>query len=387
MVYMDVKRKIVADFQEYMGIFPATGIVGPRQVGKTTLARHIATKESYLYLDLEQQSDRDKLKDDPCFFLSQFADRCVILDEIQFMPQLFGELRGIIDGNRRPGGFIILGSASPDIIRGSSETLAGRIGYLQLTPFTLTEVDNIQELWLRGGFPLSYLAASGRASELWRRNFINTYIQRDLGLLGLQTDVQVMERFWRMLATAQGNVLNAESLARSLDISRATVMRYIDFLEGAFMLRVLRPWFRNTNKRLVKSPKIYIRDSGLLHSLLGLDTYEALIHHIQVGASWEGFVIEQIANNAAAGMQPWFYRTQQAAECDLLLEKNDKVVAAIEIKHGSSPGISKGFRISMQDTGAAHGYIIGNGEETYKAEEHITITNLPHFLHSILDTL
>ncbi|MBX3242687.1 MAG: ATP-binding protein [Chitinophagaceae bacterium] len=383
---MNLKRTIEADFQEYMDVFPAIGIVGPRQVGKTTLARQMTDRENHLYLDLENQTNREKLKD-PVFFLSQFADRCVILDEIQFMPGLFAALRGIIDADRRPGRFILLGSASPDMFRNSADTLAGRIGYLELTPFTLAEVDDRKALWLRGGFPLSYLASSDRASILWRRNFIITYIQRDLGLLGLQTDVQVMDRFWRMLATVQGNLLNAESLGRSLDISRPTVMRYLDFLEGAFMLRILHPWFTNTNKRLVKSPKVYIRDSGLLHSLLGLATYEALLNHVQLGASWEGFVIEQIAGNVKEDIQLFFYRTQHGAECDLLLERNGKVLAAIEIKHGSSPKAGKGFRISMDDTGAAGGYIIGNGEETYKMEEKITITNVSDFIKNILPAL
>lgn len=383
---MEVIRTISTDFQEYMQIFPATGIVGPRQVGKTTLAKQMADKEDYLYMDLESSTEREKLKD-PVFFLSQFAGRCVILDEIQFMPELFAALRGIIDAERRPGRFIVLGSASPDIIRNSADTLAGRIGYLELTPFTLAEVEDMKALWLRGGFPLSYLASSDRTSTLWRRNFIATYIQRDLGLLGLQTDVQVMNRFWRMLATIQGNLLNAENLGRSLDISRPTVMRYLDFLEGAFMLRVLKPWFTNTNKRLVKSPKVYIRDCGLLHSLLGLTNYEALLNHVQLGASWEGFVIEQIAGNIKEDVQVYFYRTQHGAECDLLLERNGKVLAAIEIKHGSSPKVSKGFRISMEDTEAAHGFIIGNGEATYNVEEKITITHLSHFLKNILPNL
>ena len=384
---MDIKRHITEEFQEFMQIFPATGILGPRQVGKTTLAKQLAQMGDFLYLDLERQTDREKLSIDPSFFLSQFSEKCVILDEIQFMPALFSELRGIIDSDRRPGRFIILGSASPEVIRGSSETLAGRVGYLQLTPFTLQEVDNLQQLWLRGGFPSSFLAQSSKASNLWKRNFITTYIQRDLGLLGLQTEVQVMDRFWRMLATVQGNLVNAEQFGRSLDVSRTTIMRFIDFLEAAFMLRVLRPWFRNINKRLVKSPKIYLRESGLLHSLLAIDTHETLLNHIVIGASWEGFVIEQIMNCAGDDFRPWFYRTQQGAECDLLLEKNGIIVAAIEIKFGSSPKVSKGFRISMADTNALQGFIIGNGDETYKIEENITITHLTEFIATILPTL
>jgi len=386
MVKMEINRNIQTVAREFMQVFPATGIIGPRQVGKTTLAKHLAATASSLYLDLERQTDRDKLGD-PVFFLSQFKEKCVILDEIQFMPHLFAELRGIIDDDRRPGRFIILGSASPDIIRGSSETLAGRIGYLQLTPFTALEIDDQRALWVRGGYPLSYLSPSAKASSLWRQQFIRTYIQRDLGLLGLNTNVAVMERFWRVLASAQGQLLNAEGLGRSLGISRATVGRYIDFLEGAFMLRVLPPWFRNLKKRLVKSPKIYIRDSGILHSLQGLVDHEALMNHLSVGASWEGFVIEQICNVLDNETRPFFYRTQQGAECDLILERNGLVTAAVEIKLGLNAKAGKGFRISLEDIRAAKGFIICNTEETYKIDEKITITNLGHFLTYLLPEL
>ncbi len=386
MVKMEINRNIQTVAREFMQVFPATGIIGPRQVGKTTLAKHLAATASSLYLDLERQTDRDKLGD-PVFFLSQFKEKCVILDEIQFMPHLFAELRGIIDDDRRPGRFIILGSASPDIIRGSSETLAGRIGYLQLTPFTALEIDDLRALWVRGGYPLSYLSPSAKASSLWRQQFIRTYIQRDLGLLGLNTDVAVMERFWRVLASAQGQLLNAEGLGRSLGISRATVGRYIDFLEGAFMLRVLPPWFRNLKKRLVKSPKIYIRDSGILHSLQGLVDHEALMNHLSVGASWEGFVIEQICNVLDNETRPFFYKTQQGAECDLILERNGLVTAAIEIKLGSNAKVGKGFRISLEDTKATKGFIICNTEQIYKIDEKITITNLGHFLAYLLPEL
>lgn len=386
MVNMKISRHIQDKFQEYIQLFPATGIIGPRQVGKTTLAKHSASDHDFLYLDLERQTHRDKLVD-PVFFLSQFKEKCVILDEIQFMPQLFAELRGIIDEDRRPGRFIILGSASPDIIRGSSETLAGRVGYLELTPFTALEVDDLGRLWVRGGYPLSYLAPSAKAGILWRRQFIKTYIQRDLGLLGLNTDVAVMERFWRILASAQGQLLNAENLGRSLGISRTTIKRYIEFLEGAFVLRVLPPWFRNLKKRLVKSPKVYIRDSGLLHSLLGLDNHEALLNHISVGVSWEGFVIEQIINSLDDETSAFFYRTQQGAECDLILEKNGSVVAAIEVKHGARAKVGKGFKIAMEDTKAAAGFLICNTKETFKINEKISVTGLTHFLVHLLPDL
>lgn len=382
----NINRHISANFQEYMDIFPVTGIIGPRQVGKTFLAKKIAQEKDYIYLDLERQADREKLANDPSFFLSQFKDQCVILDEIQFMPEIFHELRGLVDEDRRPGKYIILGSASPDIIRGSSETLAGRVGYIELTPFLFKEVNDIQKLWVRGGFPDSYLAKSDKASKLWLQNFILTYIQKDLGLLGLRTDVKVMERFWRMIASCQGGLLNAQQFGRGIDMDRKTVINYIDFLEGAFILRVLQPWYNNPKKRLTKSPKIYIRDSGILHRLLGLDSYQSIINNMVVGASWEGFVIEQIINSLGDEYKFWFYRTHQGAECDLLIEKKSVVIAAIEIKFGTHPKISKGFRISMEDTGAKHGYIIGNGDQTYKIEENITITNLKDFIYKISES-
>lgn len=380
-------RQINTLFQEYLDLFPVTGIVGPRQVGKTTLTKEMANNQEFLYLDMERQADRAKLSEDAAYFLAQFKNQCVIIDEIQFMPELFNELRGIVDNDRRPGRFIILGSASPDLIRGSSETLAGRIGYLELSPFNLNEVEDLKKLWVRGGFPDSYLAPSDKASKLWRRNFIQTYIQRDLGLLGLKTDIKLMERFWQLLASTQGALLNAQQFGRAIDVDRKTITHYINFLEGAFIIRILQPWYKNLKKRLVKSPKVYIRDTGILHSLLGLDSYESILNHIIVGNSWEGFVIEQIINSYEEERQFWFYRTHQGAECDLLIEKNGEVLAAIEIKFGTSPSVSKGFHISMEDTGAKQGFIIGNGEETYKIEEKITVTNLNHFVKEFIPML
>ncbi|NLN34011.1 MAG: ATP-binding protein [Flavobacteriaceae bacterium] len=380
-------RQINTLFQEYLDLFPVTGIVGPRQVGKTTLTKEMANNQEFLYLDMERQADRAKLSQDAAYFLAQFKNQCVIIDEIQFMPELFNELRGIVDNDRRPGRFIILGSASPDLIRGSSETLAGRIGYLELSPFNLNEVEDLKKLWVRGGFPDSYLAPSDKASKLWRRNFIQTYIQRDLGLLGLNTDIKLMERFWQLLASTQGALLNAQQFGRAIDVDRKTITHYINFLEGAFIIRILQPWYKNLKKRLVKSPKVYIRDTGILHSLLGLDSYESILNHIIVGNSWEGFVIEQIINSYEEERQFWFYRTHQGAECDLLIEKNGEVLAAIEIKFGTSPSVSKGFHISMEDTGAKQGFIIGNGEETYKIEEKITVTNLNHFVKEFIPML
>lgn len=383
---MNIERSIISEFEEYLKIFPVTGIIGPRQVGKTTLAQQLVANRLFEYLDLEKPEDRQKLSD-PVLYFSQFQEKDFIIDEIQHLPNLFPALRGIIDQARRPGRFIILGSASPDIINKSSETLAGRIGYLELTPFLLREVSSLDQLWLRGGFPLSFLANSDINSNLWRKNFIATYIQRDLGQLGLQTDVQVMERFWYLLGSTHGNILNIENLTKSLDVSRFTVTRYLNFLEGAFMIRMLRPWFMNTNKRLIKSPKIYIRDSGILHSLAGLSSLESIINNILLGNSWEGFVVEQISNSLPMGFRPFFYRTVQGAECDMVLEKHGKVAAVIEIKHSTVPKIAKGFRIAMEDTNAPIGFVVGKGKDTYKIDKNITVTNLESFITIILPTL
>jgi len=377
------KRYIWPLLQEYLSLFPAVGLIGPRQVGKTTLVKNLLLEKESIYLDLEKASDKAKLANAE-LFLKTHQNKTVILDEIQMMPELFTELRSLIDEKREAGRFILLGSASPDLIRKSADSLAGRIAYLELTPFHLGEVeaDEIDKLWIRGGFPLSYLAYSERGSRLWRENFIKTYIERDLGLLGLNTDPFLVERFWRMLAHAQGGLLVSENFARALGISRPTVNRYLEFLHGSFMVRLLQPYFPNVKKRLVASPKVYIRDSGLLHSLTGIDSYEDLINQLLVGHSWEGFVIEQICNVLGDAYEYYFYRTHQGAECDLLLVKSGKVKHAIEIKNTLSPKISKGFRISMQDTRAEKGTIICRFTDSYPLEENIEAMGLWNFLEN-----
>ncbi|RZS95839.1 ATP-binding protein [Cecembia calidifontis] len=377
------KRYIWPLLQEYLSLFPAVGLIGPRQVGKTTLVKNLLLEKESIYLDLEKASDKAKLANAE-LFLKTHQNKTVILDEIQMMPELFTELRSLIDEKREAGRFILLGSASPDLIRKSADSLAGRIAYLELTPFHLGEVeaDEIDKLWIRGGFPLSYLANSERGSRLWRENFIKTYIERDLGLLGLNTDPFLVERFWRMLAHAQGGLLVSENFARALGISRPTVNRYLEFLHGSFMVRLLQPYFPNVKKRLVASPKVYIRDSGLLHTLTGIDSYEDLINQLLVGNSWEGFVIEQICNVLGDPYEYYFYRTHQGAECDLLLVKSGKVKHAIEIKNTLSPKISKGFRISMQDTRAEKGAIICRITDSYPLEENIEAMGLWNFLEN-----
>ncbi|TXE14710.1 ATP-binding protein [Algoriphagus aquimarinus] len=375
------ERQIFALLQEYLSIFPAVGLLGPRQVGKTTLVKNLKLDKDSIYMDLEKASDRAKLVDAE-LFLKAHVDKTVILDEIQLMPELFAELRSLIDEQRESGRFILLGSASPDLIRSSADSLAGRIGYLELTPFFLGEIEEseLEKLWIRGGFPLSFLAKTDRESQIWRQNFIKTYLERDLAQIGLSTDPRLVERFWIMLANAQGGIWNGESFGRALGITRPTVNRYLEFLEGSFMVRVLQPFHQNIKKRLVKSPKVFIRDTGLLHSLTGVDTMEALRNLVQIGASWEGFVIEQITATFGQEYEYYFYRTHQGAECDLLLVKNGVVKIAIEIKNTLSPKLNKGLQISMEDTGAEEGVVICRIEEGYPLSEKVKAVGLREFL-------
>lgn len=374
-------RQIFPLLQEYLSIFPAVGLFGPRQAGKTTLVKSLFLEKETLYLDLEKASDRAKLVDAE-LFLKSHANKTVILDEIQLMPELFAELRSLIDEQREAGRFILLGSASPDLIRSSADTLAGRIGYLALTPFFLNEIEEAEQekLWIRGGFPLSFLAKTDRESQLWRQNFIKTYLERDLAQIGLSTDPRLVERFWIMLANAQGGIWNGESFARALGITRPTVNNYLKYLEGSFMVRTLQPFHHNIKKRLVKSPKVFIRDSGLLHSLTGVDSMSALQNLVLVGASWEGFVIEQIIATFGTAYEYYFYRTHQGAECDLLLVKNGKVKIAVEIKNTVSPKITKGLEISMEDTEAEEGVVICRIEEGYPLSEKVKAVGLREFL-------
>ena len=385
---MDIIRNSDALFEEYLTIFPVVGLLGPRQIGKTTLAKNLASRAEIHYLDLEAAADRAKLAD-PALYFANYSHKVIVLDEIQNMPSLFAELRGIIDADRRPGRFVILGSSSPTLIRKSADSLAGRIGYIELYSFGLTEIgsENESQLWLRGGFPLAYLAKSDRASLIWRKNFIKTYIEKDLALMGIGAEPQTIERFWRMLASTHACLWNAESIGRSMGLSQPTINRYLDFMEGAFLVRRLQPYFVNIAKRLVKSPKIYLRDSGILHAFKEIEEATALPADPAVGASWEGFVIEQIIIALQGRGQVYFYRTHQGAECDLLIEKNEQILAAIEIKYSSAPQITKGFRISIADTHAQKAFIIAKVPEAYPVDATITVCNLAWFLERGLGEL
>ena len=376
-----IPRNTEIEIRQLLSEFPAVGVLGPRQVGKTTLAEILAATFSPapIYLDLESPSDLAKLNDAEAYF-SLHENRLIILDEIQRIPEIFPVLRGVIDRRRRngfrTGQFLILGSASLELLRQSSESLAGRIAYKELFGITATEVrpqtvSDLDRLWLRGGFPDSFLAASDAASLRWRFNFISTYLERDVPQFGPRIPATTLRRLWTMLAHQQGGLLNAAQLGASLDLSVPTVKRYIELLEDLLLVRTLRPWVGNIGKRLIKTPKVYIRDSGIVHALLNLGTAEDLIGHPILGASWEGFVIENLLSVLPIGATPWFYRTSAGAEIDLVLEISPNQIIAIEIKRSLAPTLSKGFYIGSDDIGASERWVIYPGLEEFPIGQHV----------------
>ena len=357
--------------------FPAVALLGPRQVGKTTLALQLAATTPSLYLDLEASADLARVSE-PSLFLQRHADKLVILDEVQRLPGLFAELRGLIDAGRRQGQangrFLLLGSASVELIRQSSESLAGRIAFLELGGLHALELgaDALDKLWIRGGFPGSTLAATDGDSAEWRRQFIRTYLERDIPQLGPRLPAETLRRFWTMLAHGQGSLLNAAELGRSLGVDGKTVGRYLDLLVDLLLVRRLPPLLANVGKRLVRSPKVLVRDSGLVHTLLGLGDADAVLGHPVAGASWEGFVIETLLAVAPQGCQGWFYRTAAGAEIDLVLEWSLQRRWAIEVKRSLSPRLGKGFHQARADlqpertfvvTPSATGYPMADGVE------------------------
>ena len=362
---------------------PAVAILGPRQCGKTTLTGQIARKITQsVYLDLENPGDLAKL-DDPFAFFNLHKNDLVCLDEIQRAPELFSILRSIIDVRARNGQFLILGSAGRDLIRQSSETLAGRISYLNLTPFLLSETDavkkdDIRRLWLRGGFPRSYLAEDITVSFEWRQDFIRTFLERDIGMLGFRMSPIRLGRLWKMCAHIHGSLLNASKLADSLGVSSHTIRSYIDLLEHTFMLRVLLPDASNLKKRLVKSPKIYIRDSGILHALLDIRTHDDLLSHPIIGASFEGFAMENILANAT-NYQPSFYRTSAGAEIDLILRKGQRTLA-FELKSSTVPKVSKGFWNALDDLSPDEAYVVAPVKEPYPIKGGVMVIPLQEII-------
>ncbi|MFN8692715.1 MAG: ATP-binding protein [Cyclobacteriaceae bacterium] len=370
--------------------FPAVAILGPRQVGKTTLALSIAASLSPppTYLDLQSPTDVAKLSE-PELYLESHTDRTVILDEIQRMPEFFSILLGVIDkrkrAGQRAGQFIILGSASLDLLRQSSETLAGRIAYVLLPGLQIDELSpgELPSLWLRGGFPDSFLAPDEEKSLLWRQNFIQTYLERDVPQFGMRVPASTLRNFWTMLAHANGGLLNLSKLAMGISMSVPSATRYLDLLEDLFLVRKLHPWSINTGKRLVKSPKVYIRDSGILHALLKIQTVDDLLGHPVVGSSWEGFVIETILSDLPPWVSPSFYRTAAGAEIDLVLEGRNKQRIAIEIKRTGAPALTKGFLIGCEDVMATERYFVYSGKERFSLSRDTVVVPVHQISHEL----
>lgn len=376
-----ITRRASSKLNELLGRFPAVVLLGPRQVGKTTLAKQCAVERGGIYLDLESQRDLNKLSD-PEDYLSQREDHLVILDEIQRVPELFPSLRGLIDEGRtrglRDGRFLLLGSASLELIQQSSETLAGRIAYLEMQPLDALEVrrESLHKLWWRGGFPDSFLAASDEASSEYRDFLIRSYLEREMPLHGVRLAAGKLRNLWTMLAHAQGGLANNAVLSRNLEVDVRTVQAQLDLLENLFFLRRLQPWHRNTGKRMVKSPRLYIRDSGLVHELLGIGSSEVLAGHPVVGASWEGFVIENLLACAPPRTEASFYRSTSGAEVDLVLTFRDGKSWAIEIKRGLSPTLSSGFFSALEDIKPDQAFVVYGGDERYRLKPEVDAISL-----------
>jgi predicted AAA+ superfamily ATPase len=363
-------RHLQSLLTEELRFSPAVALLGPRQVGKTTLALKVVRDIPHVYLDLESERDRGKLAQAE-LYLESHLDKLVILDEVHRAPGLFPMLRGLIDQARRSGSsagqYLLLGSGSLDVLQQSGETLAGRIAYLELGPLNVLETgpDAIDALWLRGGFPQSLNAPSDARSLRWRENFIRTYLERDIPQFGPRIAAETLRRFWTMLAHHQGGMLNVAQLARNLGVDVKTAQSYIDLLCDLLLVRRLAPWHTNAGKRLVKAPKVYVRDSGLVHSLLNIETKENLLSHMVVGASWEGYCIETLLACAPAGVTGYFYRTNGGAEIDLLLAWPRGELWAIEIKLSSAPKVERGFHSACDDLKPSHKWVIYPGQETY----------------------
>lgn len=374
--------------------FPAVVLLGPRQVGKTTLARGIARerKDRALYLDLERPSDRRRLDDAEAYLRAQ-TGRLVVIDEIHRVPGLFEILRGIIDQRRaagdRAGHFLLLGSASLDLMRQASESLAGRVAYVELPPVVTQELPRgvpVNRLWVRGGFPESLLARTDAKSLVWRQQFVRSYLERDVPMFAPRLPSETVGRLWGMLAHLQGSLLNHSRLASSLGVSAPTVTRYLDLLVDLLLVRRLQPWSGNVGKRLVRSPKWYVRDAGVLHALLGLERLDDVLGHPVAGPSWEGFVIENLVNAAGGDRLPMFLRTERGAEIDLLLERGGRVEIAVEVKRTTAPAVSKGFRIGCADLRPKAAYLVHGGTDTWPMGGGVTAISLPNLMQKLRES-
>ena len=365
-----VPRRITGRLIDLLRHYPAVGLLGPRQVGKTTLALEIAGHRPSIYLDLESTADRARLAD-PEQYLADHEDELVILDEVHRVPELFQTLRGVIDRGRRrgkkAGRFLLLGSASIDLLKQSGETLAGRITYMELESFDALEVpaDELNKLWIRGGFPSSFLAEDEESSLKWRQDFIRTYLEREIPQLGPRIPAETLRRFWTMLAHNQAELLNAANLARGLGVDGKTVAGYLDLLVDLLLVRRLPAWHRNDGKRLVKSPKVFVRDTGIAHALLGLKNKEDVLGHPVAGQTWETLAIETLIAAAPEGTEASFYRTSAGAEIDLVLTLPNRELWAVEIKRSSAPKVEKGFHSASADLKPHRQFVAYSGTERF----------------------
>ncbi|MFV0268588.1 MAG: ATP-binding protein [Draconibacterium sp.] len=384
-------RRILPDIRDSLEFFPVVAIIGPRQVGKTTLAKQFMSETSKpcLYLDLEIQSDLFKLTDAE-LFLSQHTDSLVIIDEVQIKKELYPLIRGLVDQYRVPARFLLLGSAAPELIRDSSESLAGRIAYHQLFPFDITEISTTilqNDLWLKGGFPDALLLPKPKMAYRWMDNFISTYLNRDLLQLGLNASPLVTRSLWTMLAHLNGQLLNATSIGRALGITTPTVKRYIDFLEDAFLVKSLHPFHWNISKRLVKSPKVYLSDTGILHHLLNVSDFDSLSGNPIIGNSWEAFVLNQVLALKPSGLDVYFYRTHQGSEADFVFTHGLNVVATAEVKYSNSPQLTKGNFQAVEDLNAPVNFVITPSSDDYLFKERIRVCSLQAFISGYLPSL
>ena len=370
---------------KYLGFYPVTAILGPRQCGKSTLAKKIINSlPDTIYLDLELPSDLAKLQDTEAFFTLNM-ETLICLDEIQRLPEIFPLIRSIVDRTNNPGQFLLLGSASPELLRQTSETLAGRIGYLNLTPLTIMELEyaELRSHWLKGGFPISYLSADPYLSSSWRENFIRTFLEKDIPALGFSVSTEIVKRLWMMLAHSTGQVINKNNLSNSLGISQPTVTSYIDLLENTFMVRTLQPCHINLKKRMVKSPKVFVRDSGIIHSLLNITNHNDLLGHPVYGLSWESYAMEQIISSLSQ-WTPSFYRTSNGSEIDLILEKGQyRLAVKFKINPSQKPGA--GFYNGLRDLSINEAFIVCPlpENEIYPVGNNIRVSSVPSFFEYV----
>lgn len=384
-----IARTTATDVVRLLEQSPAVALIGPRQVGKTTLALALAEQRDSVYLDLESEADRARLAD-PALYLADHVDELVVLDEIHRAPGLFEALRGIIDRGKRQGRgsgrFLLLGSAAIDLLAQSGETLAGRIAFVELAPFSISEVgaDELDPLWVRGGFPDSFLARGDAEALRWRRDFIRTYLERDIPQLGPRIPAETLRRLWTMFAHHQGGLLNAAQLARSLGVSGKTVGHYLDLMVDLLLVRRLPPRVANAGKRLVRSPKVYVRDSGIVHALLGLADKEAVLGHPVAGPSWEGMAIENLAVAAGPQAETSFYRTSGGAEIDLVLTWPDGAEWAVEVKRGLAPKLERGFRSALDDIEPERSFVVYPGMDRYRLGPSTVAVGLPELCSEVV---